>query len=149
MKNKKTFKDRIIDCIGRQKPTSWGLSIGLNTGTITRIFSQDKIPTWKHLVTISMALNKSINWLLTGKELHSDVIEEQIPYNPEEQHQINKLIEILRNDKEDHTTVITHNINVFCGDRLWVKMGRPERRKKAISRPGMYEKRIKVHVYKN
>ncbi len=65
---KKTFKDRIIKCIGKKKPTSWGLSIGLDTGVITRIFSHNKIPTWKHLITISIALDKPIDWLLTGKE---------------------------------------------------------------------------------
>lgn len=65
---KKTFKQRILDCIDGQSPTPWGLSIGLGNGVITRIFKYDKIPAWKHLVTISKALDKSINWLLTGEE---------------------------------------------------------------------------------
>jgi hypothetical protein len=66
---KKTFKKRILECIGNQKPSPWGHSIGLNNGVIARIFAQDKIPTAPHLVTISIALNKSIDWLLTGKEI--------------------------------------------------------------------------------
>jgi len=43
--------------------------------------------------------------------------------NKDEQHVINKLIEIFRNDDESHKEALTHNINLFCGDKLWVRMG--------------------------
>ncbi|MDH3976306.1 MAG: hypothetical protein OEV42_18730 [Deltaproteobacteria bacterium] len=70
----KSFKDRILDEIGDQKPTPWGLSIGLNEGAINRIFKQNVIPRAEHLMTISKALGVSVNWLLTGEELYSNRI---------------------------------------------------------------------------
>ncbi len=67
----KSFKDRILDEIGTEKPTPWGQSIGLNEGAINRIFNLNVIPQADHLTTISKALGVSINWLLTGEELFS------------------------------------------------------------------------------
>jgi len=69
MMDTKAFKDRILELIGEQKPTVWDQSIGLNLGVINRIFNQNVISTAKHLITISKALNMSIDWLLTGEVL--------------------------------------------------------------------------------
>jgi len=72
MKNNKSFKSRILKIIEGQKPTSWGKSIGLNLGVIDRIFRQDVVPKSEHLITISRALNVTVDWLLTGEgEMYS------------------------------------------------------------------------------
>ncbi len=149
----KSFKERVLECLGNKKPSPWGKSIGLDTGALTRIFAHNKIPSAKHLIMISKSLGRSINWLLTGEEHPLDKISRENSYmtqcDPEEKHLVNKLVEIFRYDDEAHKDVIAHNINLFCGDKLWVRMGRPERRKKAAARPGMIERRVKVYVYKN
>ena len=69
MVTKKTIKDRILECIGNQSPTPWGKSIGLGSGTVTKIFKYEEPPSVKHLITISKALGRSIDWLLTGEDL--------------------------------------------------------------------------------
>ncbi len=147
-----TFRSRIFECMGDTKPYPWGKSIGLSDGAITRIFSQNKIPTWEQLVLISDSLGKSINWLLTGIEHPLDKPNPNaclVHCNEDEQHVVNKLVEIFRSDDETHKTLVTHNINTLCGDKLWVRMGRPERRKKPDGRQGMPERRTRVFLYKN
>lgn len=148
-----TFKGRILKCLGDKKPSPWGISIGLSRGAVSRIFGRDKIPTWEHLVLISESLGKSIDWLLTGKEHPKDKISEldhcMDQCSQEERHTARKLIEILRHDNEIQKKVITHTIDLFCGDRLWVRQGRPERRVKPNGLPGMPERRTKVFLYKN
>ncbi len=67
MLKERTIKDRIIESLGDRKPTPWGRSIGLGNGTITRIFKYDEPPSTKNLILISNALDKSIDWLLTGE----------------------------------------------------------------------------------
>ena len=122
MPRKKTFKKRILDCIGDQKPSPWGLSIGLNHGVIARIFSQDKIPTAPHLITISKALGKSIDWLLTGENLsttETTVAENQSDYvssvlSPEEQLYIDNLTKILKSDNEQNKKAVIGLINTLC-----------------------------------
>ena len=118
---KKTLKERVLECIGDQKPTPWGLSIGLNEGVITRLFKYDKIPAIKHLLTISKALGKSIDWLLTG-ENHSitetTVAENQSDYvpsvlSPEEQLHIDNLTKILKSDNEQNKEAVIGLINTL------------------------------------
>ncbi len=67
--------------------------------------------------------------------------------NPEEQHLVDKLIEILRNSDQEHKEIITNIINILCGDKMWVKEGRRKRRKKLVPLHGKLERRIKIHVY--
>jgi transcriptional regulator with XRE-family HTH domain len=92
---KKNIKDRILKCIGNQKPTPWGKSIGLGSGTITKIFKYEEAPSVKHLITISKALGKSVDWLLTGKEniepeSDSKVKEKHSNYQTGKESRINK-----------------------------------------------------------
>ncbi len=151
---KKTFKDRIVECIGDEKPYSWGKSIGLDDGIVTRIFKQNKIPRAEHLLLISKGLGKSINWLLSGEEHPLDKKDLTInrcvgDCNPEEQHTVFKLIEIFRHDYVMHKFLLTDVINHLCGDKQWIQEGKPERRKKPNGRPGMYERRKKLFLYKD
>ncbi|GJQ59746.1 MAG: hypothetical protein D8M57_13035 [Candidatus Scalindua sp. AMX11] len=149
---KNTFKGRILECIGDKKPYTWGKSAGLDRGLLNRIFNDGKIPTWEPLVLISESLGKSINWLLTGTEHPLDKPNPNaclVHCNADEQHVVNKLVEIFRNDDETHKILVTHNINTLCGDKLWVRMGKPERRKKPDGRQGMPERRTRVFLYKN
>ncbi len=46
-------------------------------------------------------------------------------------------------------TILTHAINTFCGDKLWIREGKPERRKKYIPIKSVLERRAKVHDYGN
>ncbi len=154
LKNEKnTFRSRILKCIGDKKPYPWGKSIGLSDGAVTRIFRQGNIPTWEQLLLISKDLGKSINWLLSGEEHPLDKNSRIISYlsgcNSEEQNIMDKLIEIFRNDDETHKEALTHNINLFCGDKLWIREGKPERRKKYIPMKSVLERRAKVHDYGN
>lgn len=68
----KTFKDRVLEKLGKRKPTPWGISIGLNRGALNRIFNQGVVPRAEHLIKISDALGVSINWLLTGEETFTE-----------------------------------------------------------------------------
>ncbi len=148
----KTFKDRVLECLEGKKPSPWGVSIGLNHGILTRMFKQNKLPRAEHLVLISKSLGKSINWLLTGEEHPLDKPDPNacmIHCTPEEQHVIKKLVEIFRSKEENPKTILTHNINTFCGDKLWICEGRPERRKKYIPIKSVLERRAKVHDYGN
>ena len=119
---KKTFKKRILKCIGDQKPSTWSRSIGLSNGVITRIFTHDKIPTAPHLITISKALGKSIDWLLTGENLsttETTVAENQSDYvssvlSPEEQLYIDNLTKILKSDNEQNKKAVIGLINTLC-----------------------------------
>ena len=128
MPRKKTFKKRVLECIGKQKPTSWGTSVGLSNGIITRIFTHDKIPTSPHLITISKALGKSIDWLLTGEEpsgtkpeeygkntmSHGKTKEGQSPvYTGEHEELVTKLIEILDGPNRSNAEAIEQNVNAF------------------------------------
>ncbi len=158
MKNKfsenteKSFKDRVLECLGNEKPYPWGKSIGLSDGVLSRIFADNKVPTAKYLLIISRKLGKSINWLLAGEEHPLDKPNPEaclIHCTPEEQHIVHKLVEIFRNDEDLHKDALTHNINLFCGNKLWIRMGRPERRKTAATRPGMPERRTRVFLYGN
>ena len=125
---KKTFKKRILECIGKQKPTPWGKSIGLGGGTITRIFKNDKLPDPPQLITISKALGKSIDWLLTGEEpsgtkpeeygkntmSHGKTKEGQSPvYTGEHEELVTKLIEILDGPNRSNAVAIEQNVNAF------------------------------------
>ena len=130
MPRKKTFKKRILECIGDQKPTPWGLSIGLGSGTITRIFKEDKIPTSPHLITISKALGKSIDWLLTGEEPsgtqseeysenrmpHGKVIElEAGNYTGKHRQYVEKLLHVLDGYNNQNKKIIKLNLDVMTG----------------------------------
>lgn len=88
---KKTFKDRILERIHGQRPTTWAQSIGLNSGLINRIFSDGVIPKSTHLITIADALNVSIDWLLTGKEAGLDI------YDPKEREDVLRFLKARRN----------------------------------------------------
>ena len=101
----------------------------------------------KEALKVAKVLGVTVEELITGKESESEAC--LIQCRPEEKHICAKLIEILRHDDEIHRDVISHNIDLFCGDRLWVRMGRPERRKKLAARPGMSERRTKIFAYKN
>ena len=95
------------------------MSIGLDTGVITRIFTYDKIPTAKHLITISKALGKSIDWLLTGEEPSgtkplkdaAGVHEYALPEKHREM--VAKLIEILDGSNRSNAVSIEQNVNAF------------------------------------
>ena len=127
MPRKKTFKKRVLECIGKQKPTSWGTSVGLSNGIITRIFTHDKIPTSPHLITISKALGKSIDWLLTGEDLagktpevygadklaHGKVREGQAVYAGKHEVLVTKLVEILDGPNRSNAEAIEQNVNAF------------------------------------
>jgi len=121
MPRKKTIKDRILDCIGKQKPTPWGKSIGLGSGTVTKIFKHEEAPSVKHLLTISKALGKSIDWLLTGENLsttETTVAENQSDYvpsvlSPEEQLYIDNLTKILKSDNEQNKEAVIGLINTL------------------------------------
>ncbi|NOG84175.1 MAG: hypothetical protein HND49_10295 [Planctomycetes bacterium] len=152
MNKKKTFKDRLLECLGNKKPYPWGKSIGLDDGIVNRMLRQEKLPRAEHLILISQDLGKSINWLLTGKEHSLDEPDPNaciIHCNKEEQNVVHKLVEIFRNDDEVHKILVMHNINTLCGDKLWIREGRPERRKKYIPHKGMPERRSRQHVYEN
>ncbi len=117
-KNKeKSFKNRILECLGNEKPYPWGRSIGLSDGALGRIFAENKIPSTKYLVMISEKLGKSINWLLTGKEHPLDKNSRIISYlsscSSEEHYLMDKLIEIFRNDDETHKEALMHNTTCF------------------------------------
>jgi len=65
-------------------------------------------------------------------------------YNdPEIQHLNGKLINILNNRDKEHKGTITNIINILCGDKMWIKEGRWDRRKKLVPLHGNQELRIK------
>mgnify|MGYP006410479187 CR=1 FL=1 len=123
MVTKKTIKDRILECIGNQSPTPWGKSIGLGSGTVTKIFKYEEPPSVKHLITISKALGRSIDWLLTGEEISDKtakrvenagvVMDTYKEYGGKHAKMITKFVEILDGSNRSNATAITQNINTF------------------------------------
>jgi transcriptional regulator with XRE-family HTH domain len=132
MVTKKTIKDRILECIGNQSPTPWGKSIGLGSGTVTKIFKYEEPPSVKHLITISKALGRSIDWLLTGEDLvdkqahdkalqaldksiqvRGKVHEDHAVYAGRHEKLVAKFIEILDGPNRSNATAITQNVNTF------------------------------------
>lgn len=127
-----SFKSRILECIGEQKPTAWGQMIGLNLGVIDRIFRQGKIPTAKHLITISRALGVSIDWLLTGSGETNYIKKKDAdtePFTLEEKKYVKKLLRILRSNDALMRNAIIPNLNAFDG-RL-ITGEHPEKKRRA------------------
>jgi len=113
MKKQETFSDRILTLLGDQKPTPWGLSIGLNNGLIDRIFRQGVIPRAEHLLKISNSLGVSVDWLLSGKEPVKRGSKLHQAYTPDELEYTYKLLSILREKDRTAIGAITHIIDAL------------------------------------
>ena len=104
----------------------------MGSGTVTKIFKYEEPPSVKHLITISKALGRSIDWLLTGEDLvdkqahdkalqaldksiqvRGKVHEDHAVYAGRHEKLVAKFIEILDGPNRSNATAITQNVNTF------------------------------------
>jgi hypothetical protein len=67
----KAFWERLREVIGNEKPYAWAVRVGIPKSSFANYAAKNTIPTAEHLVNISNSTGLSIDWLLTGKKLHS------------------------------------------------------------------------------
>ncbi len=148
----KEFKKHIFSLIG-EHPYTWARKKGINRSVIGQL-KRERIPGPKILNQLAIDLKKDVNYLISGRadsaEGHPTVQEAYTvygEYSPEEQHQADKLLEILRHGDEEHRHLIIQTMDVLCDDRLWIREGRPKRRIRQFKYPGN-NKRRRPFVYK-
>ncbi|MCP4986145.1 MAG: helix-turn-helix transcriptional regulator [Colwellia sp.] len=134
---------------------AFAAKLGLNENTYGT-YEKRSIPRHDILIKICAIPKRKIRpaWVLFDEEpRYVDMIPTGEPCpthcSPDERHIVDKLIILLRNKDEIPKKMLTNNINTFCGDKLWVHEGRPERRKKYIPIKSILERRAKVHDYGN
>ena len=124
-----SFRGRVAKLISPRTTSSWGTSIGLSNGTISRIFSEGKLPNIDCVIKISKALSADIDWLLLGDK-HGKVATAKQPIervnepvarwdecDKEEKDYILKLLEILQAKNKINITAIKQNIDAFYASK--------------------------------
>lgn len=64
---KKTFRARLEELIGDEKPFVWAARIGLTPGVFNRMWNEGTPPKADSLILIEAATGVSLTWFLTGK----------------------------------------------------------------------------------
>jgi transcriptional regulator with XRE-family HTH domain len=148
-----SFKDNYLKLTKKFSKGPYSLEKeGISRGSIDSIM-RGSTPSVDTAYKIAKALGIMVEELVTGKSIEENVSQNVVSNtyviykDSEEEHLVDKLIEILRNSDEEHKEIITNIINILCGEKMWVKEGRNERRKKPVLLHGKLERRIKIHVY--
>lgn len=71
-----TFKDRLIILMKGDRPYSWSKKIGIEKGLFQYYWQKEKIPTYSNLLKIQKYSGCSLDWLLTGRNVAFDRIED-------------------------------------------------------------------------
>lgn len=72
---KKTFRDRLRLLMKDEKPYTWARKVGIEKGLFQYYWQKGKIPTYENLLKIQNYTGCSLDWLLTGKAVAIDQIE--------------------------------------------------------------------------
>ena len=71
-----TFKDRLKILMKDSRPYSWSKKVGIEKGLFQYYWQKEKIPTYENLLKIQRYSGCSLDWLLTGKSVAFEKIEE-------------------------------------------------------------------------
>ncbi len=74
MKHK--FKDRLQLLMKGERPYTWARKVGIEKGLFQYYWQKEKIPTYENLLKIHRYTGCSLDWLLTGKAIAIDQIED-------------------------------------------------------------------------
>ncbi len=146
-----SFKDNYIKFSEKFGGTHALIGKGLSKSNVNSIMA-GSMPLADTACRVAKVLGVTVEDLVLGKghEAHLFVQEASTAYreyNPEERHQVDKLLEILRHGNEEQRYLIIQTIDVLCDGRLWIKEGKPKRRMKQLKYSGN-NKRKKPFVYK-
>ena len=72
---KQTFRDRLKLLMKGEKPYTWARKVGIEKGLFQYYWQKGKIPTYDNLIKIQSYSGCSLDWLLTGKAVAVDQIE--------------------------------------------------------------------------
>lgn len=72
---KQTFRDRLRLLMKEDKPYTWARKVGIEKGLFQYYWQKEKIPTYENLLKIQRFTGCSLDWLLTGKAVAIDQIE--------------------------------------------------------------------------
>ncbi len=72
---KQTFRDRLKLLMKEDKPYTWARKVGIEKGLFQYYWQKGKIPTYENLLKIQRYSGCSLDWLLTGKAIAIDQIE--------------------------------------------------------------------------
>jgi hypothetical protein len=70
-----TFRDRLEILMNGERPYSWSNKVGIDKGLFQYYWQKNKVPTHTNLVKIQKHSGCSIDWLLTGRIVAFDKIE--------------------------------------------------------------------------
>jgi len=70
-----TFKDRLKILMNGERPYTWSKKVGIEKGLFQYYWQKGKIPTYDNLIKIQKYSGCSLDWLLTGKSVAFDKIE--------------------------------------------------------------------------
>ncbi|MBI5179354.1 MAG: hypothetical protein HZA04_08885 [Nitrospinae bacterium] len=71
-----TFKDRLKILMKDSRPYSWSKKVGIEKGLFQYYWQKGKIPTYENLLKIQRYSGCSLDWLLTGRNIAFDRIED-------------------------------------------------------------------------
>lgn len=72
---KQTFRDRLRLLMKEDKPYTWARKVGIEKGLFQYYWQKGKIPTYDNLIKIQTFTGCSLDWLLTGKAVAIDQLE--------------------------------------------------------------------------
>ncbi len=72
---KDTFKDRLRLLMKGDKPYTWARKVGIEKGLFQYYWQKGKIPTYDNLIKIQNYSGCSLDWLLTGKAVDVDQLD--------------------------------------------------------------------------
>ena len=72
---KQTFKDRLEILMKGEKPYTWARKAGIEKGLFQCYWQNGKIPTYENLLKIQRHTGCSLDWLLTGRVMDPELIE--------------------------------------------------------------------------
>ncbi|MDH5477564.1 MAG: hypothetical protein OEY50_04480, partial [Nitrospinota bacterium] len=72
---KQTFKDRLKLLMKEDRPYTWARKVGIEKGLFQYYWQKGKIPTYENLLKIQNFSGCSLDWLLTGKAIDIDQLE--------------------------------------------------------------------------
>ncbi|MBF0169652.1 MAG: hypothetical protein HQK87_00960 [Nitrospinae bacterium] len=72
---KQTFRDRLQLLMKGERPYTWARKVGIEKGLFQYYWQKGKIPTFENLLKIQNFTGCSLDWLLTGRAVAIDQIE--------------------------------------------------------------------------
>ncbi|MFW2330718.1 MAG: hypothetical protein ACN4E2_00250 [Nitrospinota bacterium] len=72
---KQSFKERLEQLMRTERPYTWARKVGIEKGLFQYYWQKGKIPTYENLIKIQKYSGCSLDWLLTGKTVAVDQID--------------------------------------------------------------------------